>query len=101
MLLPLQIITAVSVVLAFSAIFLYKNRRSQLRFVKFGIVLLLVEIALIFFYYSNLIGAATNAAPDYNHPAMYLILAALILYVLANRSIASDEKLVKAADRLR
>ncbi|HCT72129.1 MAG TPA: DUF4293 domain-containing protein, partial [Bacteroidales bacterium] len=38
---------------------------------------------------------------DFNHPAVYLMLVSLVMYVLAFRGIRKDEALVRAADRLR
>ena len=101
MLLPLQIMAALTAILAFSAIFLYRNRRSQMKFVRLGIVLLLVIIALIFFYYANVMSKITSTTPEFNHAGTYLLLVSLVMFVLANRGIMKDERLVKAADRLR
>lgn len=101
MLLPLQIMGALAAILAFSAIFLFRNRRSQIKFVRLGIVLLLVIIALIFFYYANVMSKITSTTPEFNHAGTYLLLVSLVMFVLANRGIMKDERLVKAADRLR
>ncbi|MFH1118667.1 MAG: DUF4293 domain-containing protein [Bacteroidota bacterium] len=100
-LLPLQVLCILTIVLAVFAIFLYKNRKSQMKMVRFGIVLILVAIALIFFYYANVIAKATLTEPDFNHVGIYLLLVSLIMFVMANRFILKDEKLVRAADRLR
>ncbi|MBK6347172.1 MAG: DUF4293 domain-containing protein [Bacteroidales bacterium] len=101
MLIPLQVMAVLSVILAFSAIFLYKNRKSQMKLVRLGIVLVLVEIALIFFYYANILAKVSSTVPDFNHAGIYLLLVSLVMFVLANRGIMKDDKLVRAADRLR
>lgn len=100
-LLPVQILDVMVVIMAGAAIFLYKNRRLQMRLVRLSIVMLLVIIALIFFYYGNVLGKATSTTPDFNHTGVYLFLVALVMFILANRGIQKDEQLVKAADRLR
>jgi amino acid permease len=100
-LLPLQLLNAIVIIMACFAIFLYKNRKIQLRVVRLGIVLILVVVALIFFYYGNILGKTTSTVPDFNHTGIYLILGSLVMFVLANRSIRKDDKLVRSADRLR
>jgi len=101
MLLPLQVMAVLSIILAVTAIFLFKNRKSQMKLVRLGIVLVLVEIALIFFYYANMLAKVSSTVPDFNHAGIYLLLVALVMFVLANRGIMKDDKLVRAADRLR
>ena len=101
MLLPLQIIAVLAVIIAVTSVFLYKNRKSQMKLVRLGIVLLLVEITLIFFYYANILAKVSSTVPDFNHAGIYLLLVSLVMFVLANRGIMKDDKLVRAADRLR
>ncbi len=101
MLLPLQVMAVLSIILAVTAIFLFKNRKSQMKLVRLGIVLVLVEIALIFFYYANMLAKVSSTVPDFNHAGIYLLLVSLVMFVLANRGIMKDDKLVRAADRLR
>ncbi len=101
MLLPLQLLNVIVIIMAGLAIFLYKNRKLQMRVVRLGIVMILVVVALVFFYYGNILGKATLTIPDFNHTGIYLILGSLVMFVLANRSIQKDDKLVRSADRLR
>lgn len=100
-LLPLLLLNVIAIIMAGVAIFLYKNRKLQMRLVRLGIVLVLVVVALVFFYYGNILGKATSTIPDFNHTGIYLILGSLMMFVLANRSIQKDDKLVRSADRLR
>jgi len=101
LLLPLQILNGIIIILAVASIFLYKNRKSQMKFVRFGIVLIMVVIALIFFYFANVLAKITSTEPNFNHTGIYLILFALLMLILANRGIVKDDKLVRSADRLR
>ncbi len=100
-LLPLQLLNLISIIMAVFAIFLFKNRKLQMRLVRLGIVMVLVVIALIFFYYGNILGKTTLTVPDFNHTGIYLVLVSLVMFILANRGIQKDDKLVRAADRLR
>jgi len=101
LMLPLQILSGIIILLAVSSVFLFHNRKSQIKMVRLGIVLTLVVIALIFFYYANVLAKITSTEPDFNHPGIYLILVALVMFVMANRGIQKDEKLIRSADRLR
>lgn len=84
------------------AIFLFKNRRLQSRIVKLGILMNVMLIGLVFFVFSPLISRTLGATVDYAHDAgIYFPLVALLMLILANRSIMKDEKLVRSADRLR
>ena len=82
------------------AIFLYKKRMLQAKLCVVNILLILVWMALcVYFVYIN------QAKAEYCHLEMAItaVLPAisLILYFLARRGIIKDEKLVRAADRIR
>lgn len=92
--LPLILVTTAVGVLAFITIFIYKNRKLQLRLCIAGILL---ETLVIFLYYSKL---NTFMAGTYALPA--LIQAGILLFLfLAARGISKDEKIVKESNRLR
>lgn len=80
------------------AIFLYKNRKFQARVCAYNILLCLVWIAVlvIFGYVNNPEGAQFT-------PFLWAAMpgVALIFHVLARKAIIHDEKLVRAADRIR
>ncbi|MEI6766570.1 MAG: DUF4293 domain-containing protein [Bacteroidota bacterium] len=97
--LPLFIAYILVIVIALVAIFLYKNRPIQYRVVA---VAMLVNILLVagIFYYADKIGKMINVAPAYG-AGVYLAIVPLIFFVLAQRYIRRDEKLVRSADRLR
>ncbi len=101
LLLGLQIVTAGAVLLSVLSIFLYKNRPAQLKLVRFLAGLILVDIALVFFQVGGMLSALTGIETDFNHPAIYLMLAGLVFAVLAFRGIRKDEAMVRSADRLR
>jgi len=75
-------------------IFLYKNRKLQLRLLLIGIA---VSLLNIFLYYQQ---TQQYAEGTYAFTALFT-LAIPILLVLAARGVYRDEKLVKSADRLR
>lgn len=95
---PLFIVQTFSGIMAIITIFLYKNRRQQVRFCNGAIVLQLAWYALYGFYlYSNkeLLGV-----PQINFAACLPLIAIILLY-LARHGIIADEKLVKSMDRIR
>ena len=102
---------------AFITVFLYKNRRLQMRVLAFAFLFSLAEMALIFFYQADagLTEAVTNickgtpqiidsvlqnAKITYNI-ASYFPLIQLVFFVFAMNGIKKDEALVKSSERLR
>jgi hypothetical protein len=99
---PLAGVGVIMVVMALAGILTYKKRSLQLRFVMFGILSTVMMIAGIFFLYAPLIEKKLSIVPDYSGGiGIYFPLIALVLFILANRAIRRDEKLVKSLDRLR
>ena len=90
----LTILTVIVGTLAAVCIFLYKNRKTQMRLAFFGVLLQIGCIA----YYFKLIQDFT--AGNY---ALWSILsfAVLIFFILAISAINKDQKLVKSLSRLR
>lgn len=102
LILPLAVFNGIIAVVAIMSIFLYKRRLFQSRMVKLCILMSIILIALIFFVYSPLISRALSVEANYGESfGLYLILIAIVMFVLANRGILKDEKLVRSADRLR
>lgn len=100
--LPLAVVGAIMAILALAGILTYKNRGLQLKLVTFGILLSVIMIAGIFFLYVPLIEKKLSVVPDYSGSVgIYFPLIALVLFILANRAIRRDDKLVKSLDRLR
>jgi peptidoglycan/LPS O-acetylase OafA/YrhL len=90
----LLIVTSLVGALALFTVFLFKNRKLQLRMCIAGILL---DILLVVLYF---IETKDFSQGTYNIAAL-LPAAVIILFFLAARCISNDEKLVKGSDRLR
>ena len=100
--LPLAAVMGITGFLSFVTIFIYKNRLAQMRLIRFGVLLNIVFLALVFFYYVPELEAMIDTTADYvTEPGIYLSILPLVFLVLALRFIRKDEKLIRAADRLR
>lgn len=85
--------------ISFITIFLYKNRKLQLRLTSVAIVLniiLLAAIAFYYYHYTSTFDAGIVLKPGLAYPFLMLI----FLY-LSYRAIKKDDDLVKSYDRLR
>jgi hypothetical protein len=92
----LLILTAGVGIASLIAIFLYKNRKMQLRIVLITLLVSLLNLGLYF-------GEAQKYVPGegkYDLTAVFAICIPILLF-LAIRGIRKDEKLVKSLDRLR
>ena len=96
----LIIFFSLSGALALVSIFLFRNRRLQMRMTIFTVVALIVGIAFGLIYYVQNTGGLGDVAVN-DRFGMYLPIIALIFTFLAYRYINKDEKLVKSMDRLR
>jgi hypothetical protein len=91
----LLLILTVAVTLgAFSSLFLFKNRRLQMRIVLVGFVL---QAGLIAFYFSQTKNFITGS---YTLTSIFSF-AVPVFFILAWLGIRKDDKLVKSMDRLR
>jgi hypothetical protein len=97
---PLLAIVIISVILLFSAVFLFKNRNLQLWFVNVAFLLHIVLIILLFLYYVNHFESLFNTKSSYQL-GIFIPLVSLVCIILASRAIRKDEALVKSVDRLR
>lgn len=97
---PLIIIAVVLILLAVFSIFMYKNRLLQMRVIRFGVLLDLAFIIVIYFGYIDSISQKANVEVQYK-TGIYFPLIMLVFLILAIRAIMADEKKVRAADRLR
>lgn len=88
------VLTVITGVLAFVSIFLFSNRKLQLRLTYLGILLSAVLLVLYFLEIGNFNGGDI---------ALWCLFyfAVLLFYLLAARGIRSDQKLIKSLDRLR
>ena len=99
--LPLFILLAVSTALSLATIFLYKNRKLQLSLCATNLlfsVLWYIDYVLLFFGMVTVPEVEGNVEVKF---AASLPLIAIIMVVLARKGVADDEKLVRAADRIR
>ena len=86
--------------LAIISIFLFNNRKLQLRLIIFAFIANLLGVVLaIVFYMQNSQDIGETIVND--GVGMYLPLASFILLLLAYRYINKDENLVRSMDRLR
>jgi len=98
----LPIVLGLTGLVAFVTIFLYKRRMVQVRLIRFGLLLSIIYLALIFFYYVPELETLTQTDADYiSEPGIYLPIVSVVFLILANRFIMKDEKLILSADRLR
>ncbi len=99
--LPLLIITLLSIIISIGTIFMYKNRQNQMKAVKINILLVAVEVGLFFLYYADQLEKYTNSVAEYDIIGVSAPLAAIVFLVLGYRGVVKDERLVRSADRLR
>lgn len=98
---PLFVLLSVSAVLSLVNIFMYKNRKLQMSLCSVSMLFALlwyVDYALLFFDIIPL--ESVDGALEVKF-ASCLPFIAIILCAMAKRGISDDEKLVKAADRIR
>ncbi|MCU0335078.1 MAG: DUF4293 domain-containing protein [Chitinophagaceae bacterium] len=96
----LFIVVAVLTLFQLGAIFLYKNRSNQKKLILLSVLLQLVLIGLIWMEAGDFVLANSFKSSVYKVGAV-LPLLSVVLLVLAYSGIRRDEKLIKAADRLR
>jgi len=90
---------AIIIFIAAVALFLYKNRMTQVKIVRSGLLLNIVLLIVLFFFTDDL-EKTLQIQPEYSIGAIIPILT-IPLFYLTMHFINRDEKLVKAADRLR
>jgi len=90
------LLTALVGALALLAIFLYKNRKLQLRISVAGCILSVINIILYYLQTQKFVPGEGS----YNITALVTILVP-VFFLLAARGISNDQKLVKSLDRLR
>jgi len=96
---PLFVVLLLASAISLYTIFLYKNRKQQMRFCSFA-SLLLVGWYVVYAVLAVLCGGGSDTSFS---SSLYGALPAvtLILNVMASRAIRADERLVRAADRIR
>lgn len=90
----LLVLTGLSILVGIVGIFLYKERKNQLKVAITGIV---ISIIILILY----IGQVTTFEKGNFALTCVFVIAILIGYIMAARGIWKDEKLVKSLDKLR
>ena len=88
-----SILAILVAVLAFSTIFLFKNRKAQLLLIGFNYFVL---IATVVVYVFN-----DGVAEFFKDWTFYLLITSFIALFLARKGVKADEDLIRSADRLR
>jgi hypothetical protein len=94
----IPVLFLVSAILAFVAIFLFKNRKLQFVIGRLTILINLILLGLLIYVSLTLPGEASVSEKGIG---MFIPILAILLLVLANKAIKKDEDLVKSVDRLR
>ena len=96
-------ISIVSSLVALVSIFLYKNRKNQLKLGLLNMVFILVYALVLVFKTIPDAGKIVGAAAEKGSYGLgvFMIIGALILNFLASRFIRKDEELVRSVDRIR
>jgi hypothetical protein len=89
----LLVLTGISLILSFITIFIFKDRKLQLKLCISGVVLSILILVIYFSEMSKLSGSISLSA--------IFVFAIPIGYIMAARGIWHDEKLVKSLDKLR
>lgn len=97
---PLFVVLLLSAAVGVYAIFAYRNRKSQSRLCLFS-SLLIVGWYVLYAVYSQFLADASAEAEFTPSLTAVLPFVSMAFYVLARRAILADERLVRAADRIR
>ena len=98
--LVLEILVFAGAALAIIAIFLYRNRKTQMRFGYLAAVVSILLMVVSYLFFTNQAPVMSDA-PVNDAAGMYLPAAALVFVLLANYFIRKDEQKVRSMDRLR
>lgn len=101
---PMFAILLMSAASGLYSIFMYNNRIAQARFCVFN-TLLIAGWYIVYFVFSRIyIGTEESSSlfKDFSFeiPAVFPMISA-VMYLLARKAVMADEKLIKAADRIR
>lgn len=99
---PMWIVSALSILVPIFAIFQFKNRKVQMKWVRLGFLLNLAFVVYLFFAISKVNAELYEGQISVlYHSGFYMPVIALVFLFLAQRGIKKDEDLVKSLDRLR
>jgi predicted MFS family arabinose efflux permease len=92
--LPLLILTGISVLIGAIAIFMFKDRKTQVKLSGAGIAISII-LVLLYFFETKKFESGRFALTS------VFLLGLVIGYIMATRGILKDEKLVKSLNKLR
>ncbi|WP_400192702.1 DUF4293 domain-containing protein [Hymenobacter sp. B81] len=98
---PVGALALASAAVALFEIFQYRNRFTQLKLGALNLLLIMATLGASFYYLNQGEQMLNLKIPGEFEAGFYLPTLALLLNLLANRFIRSDEKLVRSMDRLR
>ncbi|MEP6793761.1 MAG: DUF4293 domain-containing protein [Saprospiraceae bacterium] len=94
-------LTIIGAILSFFSIFMFKNRKLQLKLGYFIIVMAILLPATAFLLFTRESSSIDPTVQVFDQVGMFLPLGAILFTALANYFIRKDDKLVKSMDRLR
>jgi len=94
-------LTGLGAVLALISIFLFRNRKLQLKFGYLIIVMAILLPVMAFLLFTNESAKVDSSVQVYDQLGMYLPIVAVLFASLAIYFIRKDDKLVKSMERLR
>ena len=97
---PFFILVLVSAVLPFLNLFMYKNRKLQIRFCVYGIILGFGMIGLMYYFWVVIFRQLDVDSYWLRIPVIFPVVAIILTY-LAFRGIRKDEILVRSMDKIR
>lgn len=84
--------------LAAISIFLFKNRKRQMNFIRFDIILNIVLLGLLAYWLLNLPGVSLLSEKGIE---LIVPVVSIVFLLMAHKAIKRDDKLIKSVDRLR
>jgi hypothetical protein len=97
---PVFILVLVTAVLLFITIFLYRNRKLQIRFCVYAIVLGFGQIGLMYYFWVLIFRQLVVEDFSIRSPVVFPVVAIILTY-LAFRGIRKDEILIRSIDKIR
>ena len=98
---PLFLLGAVSVLIALVTIFMYKNRKLQINLCNINLLFSVLWYVDYLLMYLRVIGLEKVEGTMGIDVGACLPLVAIIMLLMARKGVSDDEKLVRAADRIR
>lgn len=92
--------SALSAILAFVSIFMYKNRKKQMKLVGLNSLSIILFYITLGVYYFSISGGLNLSFLNISY-GIALPIIALVFNILANSKIKADEKLVQSLNRIR